>query len=406
MTLANPPISQTERKRALAVVFLIVFLDLLGAGILIPVTPFLVRPYSTDALAVGLLTFSFSAAQFLAAPILGVWSDRYGRRPVLLASIFGTGVGYVMFGLAGSLWVMYLSRVIDGITGGNISTAQACIADLSAPEERAKNFGLIGAAFGLGFIIGPALGGILAKISLAAPAFAAAGMSLVTLICAWFYLPESLPPENRTPASTTKAQLNPIKQILGALRRPELRTLLYAFFAVNFAMAGLQTNFGVFALERFGVGPGQAAVIFACIGVTGALTQGVLIRRLAAKFDGFPLALIGVVVAVLGFIGVSVAPRLMWIYPSCIVIAFGMGLLGPSITGLLSRRVTSREQGAILGISQSMGSLTRAIGPVWAGAIYDFVGQSSPYWTGALWLVLGGLLILAARAGTVETRHP
>jgi MFS family permease len=385
------------QRRALFVVFLVVFLDLLGVGILVPVTPFLVRPYSTDALTVGLLGFSFSAAQFLASPILGVLSDRYGRRPVLLASIVGTGIGYLMFGLAGSLLVMYISRVIDGITGGNISTAQACIADISSPEDRAKNFGLVGAAFGLGFIIGPAMGGAFSKISLSAPAFAAAGMSLITFVFAWFMLPESLPPEKRTKTPFARAELNPIRQIVSAFSRGPLRTLLFGAVSVNLAMAALQSNFGIFALEVFQVGPGRAAAIFAAIGITGAITQGVIIRRISGKFGEFSIALVGVILTVAGYAGIALSQKEIQLFPSCMLIAAGMGLIGPSVVSLLSRRVASHEQGSIMGITQSVASLTRTVGPVIAGALYDSVGKTSPYWGGAICVAIGGLLIASAR---------
>jgi len=393
--LDNP--NPGAQKRALFVVFLVVFLDLLGVGILVPVTPFLVRPFSTDALTVGLLGFSFSAAQFLASPILGVLSDRYGRRPVLLFSIIGTGIGYLMFGWAGSLLVMYLSRVIDGITGGNIATAQACIADISAPEDRAKNFGLIGAAFGLGFIIGPAMGGAFSKISLSAPAFAAAGMSLITFAFAWFMLPESLPPEKRTKTPFAAAELNPIRQIVAAFGRTPLRTLLFGAVSVNLAMAALQSNFGVFALEVFEVGPGRAAAIFAAIGITGALTQGVIIRRISGKFAEFSIALAGVLLATAGYAGIALAQKEVQLFPTCMLIAAGMGLIGPSVVGLLSKRVSSQEQGSIMGITQSAASLTRTVGPVIAGVLYDHVGKTSPYWGGAICVAIGGLLIASAR---------
>jgi len=393
--LDNP--NPGAQKRALFVVFLVVFLDLLGVGILVPVTPFLVRPFSTDALTVGLLGFSFSAAQFLASPILGVLSDRYGRRPVLLASIVGTGIGYLMFGWAGSLLVMYLSRVIDGITGGNIATAQACIADISAPEDRAKNFGLVGAAFGLGFIIGPAMGGAFSKISLSAPAFAAAGMSLITFVFAWFMLPESLPPEKRTKTPFAAAELNPIRQIVGAFGRTHLRTLLFGAVSVNLAMAALQSNFGVFALEVFQVGPGRAAAIFAAIGITGAITQGVIIRRISGKIAEFSIALTGVLLATAGYAGIALAQKEVQLFPTCMLIAAGMGLVGPSVVGLLSKRVSSQEQGSIMGITQSAASLTRTVGPVIAGILYDHVGKTSPYWGGAICVAVGGLLIASAR---------
>jgi DHA1 family tetracycline resistance protein-like MFS transporter len=373
----------------LAVIFLIVFLDLVGMGILVPVFPFLVRQFRSDALTVGLMSFAFSAAQFGASPMLGVLSDRYGRRPVLLISLLGTAFGYFLFGWAGSLWVMYVARIIDGATGGNISTAQAYIADVSAPADRAKNFGLIGAAFGLGFIVGPALGGLLARISLTAPAYASGIFSLFTFAAAYWFLPESLPPERRLTGSIPWRRLEPVGQILQAIRRPRLGRILAVWFLMTLAMSGLQSNFAVYTADRFALGPGANSAIFAAIGTVGAVTQGFLIRRLATRFSGRALVTAGLVIAAAGFTGITLAPAPWFLFPSCMTIAFGIGLASPSITGLLSQEVSNEEQGAVLGVAQSLASFTRGVGPVWAGAIYDRAGMTSPYWTGAIWLVLG-----------------
>lgn len=381
MAASKPP-----GKHALAVIFITVFLDLLGIGLLVPVAPFVVRQFREDALTVGLLALSFSVFQFLASPVLGVLSDRHGRRPVLLASIFGTGIGYVLFGWAGALWILFLSRIIDGITGGNISTAQAYIADISPPEDRAKNFGLIGAAFGLGFIVGPALGGILSKISLSAPAYAAAILSFATTIYAFFALPESLPPDKRRERALAFRDLNPLRQVKDWYWRPALTLLLTAGLLMNLAMAGLQTNFAVFTADRFRLGPDANAAIFAAIGTVSAFTQGVLMRRWSSRFDTFRLVFIGLLVCAFGFAGIAMAPVWWALYPACIAIAFGLGLTNPSLMGLLSRRVDASDQGVVLGVMQSLASVSRAIGPVFAGAIYDFIGWSSPYWTGAFFM--------------------
>ena len=210
---------EAQQRRTLTFVFLTVFLDLLGAGILIPIMPYLVRQFRSDAFTVGMLAVSFSLAQFVAAPVLGALSDRVGRRPVLLFSIVGSAFGYFLFGWAGSLWVMFLARIVDGATGGNISTAMAAIADTSKPEDRAKNFGLIGMAFGLGFIIGPALGGLLSKISIQAPAYGAGVIGLVTATFGYFMFPETLPVERRKTGLISAAEANPLRSVAGALGR-------------------------------------------------------------------------------------------------------------------------------------------------------------------------------------------
>ena len=382
----------------LAVIFLIAFLDLLGVGILVPVFPFVVRQFQNDAMAVGLMSVAFSAAQFFATPILGVLSDRFGRRPVLVISLAGTAFGYFLFGWAGALWLLYLSRIIDGVTGGNISTAQAYIADITPPEQRAKNFGLIGAAFGLGFIVGPALGGLLSNVSLVAPAFAAGALSLVTLAATWFFLPESHPLSKRGARITDWRQLDPLRQIGRALLRPELTLLLLAFFSANFAMAALQTNFAVYAYDTFRIGPAQIAVIFAAIGIVGVLTQGLLMRRISGVVDGRKLAIAGTAIAGMAFVAIPFIPSGTLLFVPCGFISFGMGLTGPSLTSLLSRVVSSQEQGSIMGVAQSLGSLTRVVSPVAAGALYDHVSHTAPYYAGALCLWLALALVVSSWA--------
>jgi MFS family permease len=398
----SPPFAN-KLHRPLTIIFLIVFLDLLGAGILVPVFPFLVRHFQSDALTVGLAGFAFSAAQFAATPVLGVLSDRYGRRPILLISLLGTAIGYFLTGWAATLWLLFFSRFLDGLTGGNISAAQAYIADVSEPQDRAKNFGLIGAAFGLGFIVGPAIGGLLAKISLAAPAFAAGIFSLATLAAAYFFLPESLAKEKRTSGVIRWSELDPMRQIARQVVRPPLTLLFGCLFALNFAIAGLQTNFGVYSFDRFALGPTENASIFAAIGLTGAFTQGWLIRRLT-KIPGTRLAYFGFALAVAGFLQVAFAPSAWYFFPACMTIAAGVGLVNPALTGILSSRVELSEQGVVLGVLQSLASLTRAVAPVWAGAIYDSVGESSPYWTGAIWLTAGWAM--AIRASSAASKPP
>jgi multidrug resistance protein len=373
-------------RRALLFIFLTVFLDLLGVGILVPVVPFLIGEYSTSGLTVGLLSPTFSAAQFLAAPLLGRLSDRWGRRPVLVLSVFGSGVGYLLFALGGALWVYFLARLIDGITGGNIVAAQAYIADVSPPEDRARNFGLIGAAFGLGFLLGPALGGLLSQLSLHAPAWAAAALGFGTALFGYFVLPESLAVHRRRTAPIEWRELEPFGAILLFLRRAPLLPILTALTAAGIAFAGFRTNLAVFTRDHFLLGPAGNGVIFTLAGFFAVFTQGVIIRQLGHHLPPRRAALIGCVMMGVGFFGIALTPVAWGLYPAVAVIAIGNGLASPSFSALLSHGVGAGEQGALFGATQGVASLTMIIGPVLAGLLYDVIGQRAPYLLGALLL--------------------
>ncbi len=378
-----------HRPGPLVFIFLTVFLDLLGVGILVPVIPFIVAEFRSDALTVGLLSLTFAAAQFLASPVLGALSDRYGRRTVLLLSVLGTGGGYFLFGFAQTLWLLFLARLIDGFTGGNISTAQAYIADVSPPEDRAKNFGLIGAAFGLGFILGPAIGGILSHVSLRAPAFAAAGLSLLTVGLGYILLPESLPPARRVRTPFRLNELHPLGHLGEALRRPGVRRIFIAFFAISFAMAGLQSNYAVFTREQFGLGPAGTAWLFTLVGAISVLVQGVLLRRIPIRGRERTIAMSGLALMATGFAATAFAPSVLWLYPATGLLALGNAAAAPMLTAEVSRNVSGEEQGRMLGSMQSVASLTRILGPLWAGLAFDHIGYGAPYWTGALWVLAG-----------------
>ena len=388
----------TTNHKAIGLAFFIVFLDLMGAGILIPVIPYIVRTYRPDALTVGWLSMSFSAAQFLATPVLGALSDRLGRRPILLISILGSAAGYFMFGWAGSLWMLFLSRIIDGLTGGNISTAQAYIADMSRPEDRAKNFGLIGAAFGLGFLCGPGIGGALSHISLQAPAFGAGIVSLATACTAFFFLPESLPKQARRQVSFRPRDLDPLHKIAGPLRRPVLRWLLPGFFMLALAMSALQSNFAVYTLNRFGLTPAQNAWILVWLGAVSVLMQGYVVRKALPRVGETRLASEALIISIAGYALLAWCPRAWVLYPAIGVIATGNGLAGPALWAMLSREGNPQEQGLLMGVGSSLSSLARVVGPVMAGAAFDHIGMSAPYWAGAAVMVAGWALVRAAAA--------
>lgn len=400
-----------KQRSPMAFIFLTVFIDLLGAGIVLPLLPYYVKfieqsssPWLSDnrAIVVGALAASFSLMQFLFAPVLGALSDRFGRRPVLLISLFGTGISYILFGTADRLIglgveavlaMLFAARILDGITGGNISTAQAYIADSTTPENRAKGMGLIGAAFGLGFMLGPALGGLLSGISLSAPAFVAAGLSLANVAFGFFMLPESLPRERRV--SVPFLKMNPIARLSGVLANRAIRPLLAGIFLLNLAFAGMQSNFAVYGDARFGFGPRENAFIFAFIGLMAVVMQGFLIRRLVPRFGEARLALAGLALMTLAFALIAFAPQAWMLYPIMGLLAAGSGMATPSLTSLVSRRVSPQEQGATLGGTQALNSLTMVFGPLLAGLLFDAVGIRAPYEVGAL-LVATGLALIAA----------
>src|SRR5512133_1817594 len=332
-------------RRALTFIFVTMLLDIMGAGIMMPVVPYIVRPYSADALTIGLLAVVFSMAQFFASPLLGAVSDRHGRRPVLVISLLGAAVGYALFGVGGALWIFFVSRIVAGFTAGNLTAAQAYIADVSGPEDRAKNFGLVGAAFGIGFILGPSIGGVLAKISLSAPAWASAGVALTTAVFGWFVLPESLPPERRRPHPLHIGDFNPFSLLMRALRTPRLRALFSGIFFSRFAMMALQTNFAVYTLDRFKYTPAQNAVVFTVLGATATITQGFIIRRLSGRFSERLLLLVGLAIMTVGMASVAAVPVGWLLSPAIAVLAFGSGLVQPTIQSLVSSAGTAEEQG-------------------------------------------------------------
>jgi len=267
----------------LAMVILTVAIEVTGSGILFPVLPFLVQQFRSDAFTIGLLASSFAIAQFLAAPLLGILSDRYGRRPIILTCAAGTSIAFFTLGLANTLWIMFVAQIVNGVTGGVLSTAQAYIADVStSPQERTKNFGLIGVAAGIGFIMGPLLGGSLASIDLKLPASIAGFVALLNTTIGYFILPESLHDLQRTPLKPK--ELNPFLQIARLFADPKLRNLLTGYFAFYLAFAGFTSIFVVFARDRFGWGLAASAGVMFWVGIVAIIVQGGLIRNLLPRF--------------------------------------------------------------------------------------------------------------------------
>lgn len=386
-----------RRGSPLLIVFVCVLVDMLGYGMIVPLLPFLVREHSDSALLVGLLSSLYALMQLLVAPVLGALSDRIGRRPVLIACVLGSGGAYGLLGLAtalGSLGLTFAAVAVGGAAGASIPTAQAYIADSTEPDERARGLGLIGAAFGLGLMLGPAAGGLLSVYGLAAPALAAAALALLNGLYGLVALPESLPPERR---SSTPLRLGGVAgQVGAALTLPGLRPLLLAIFLLNLAFAGLQSNFPLYSSTRFGWGPVANGVFFGFVGVCAVLTQGALIGPLQRRLGEPALVVGGLALMAAGLGLTALAPAGWLLYPLVGLMALGTGLAIPSITSLVSRRAGEGSQGAAMGGMQSLLSLTLILGPALAGLLFDLAGPATPYLAGGL---LAGGALVAASAG-------
>jgi MFS family permease len=392
----NPIGSNADKpptKAALALIFTILLLDVIGISMLYPIAAYLVLRYSSDAFMITLLTVIYAAAQFVAAPLLGKLGDRYGRRPVLLISLAGSAIGYTIFGIGGALWVLFVSRLIDGITAGNQSVAAAYIADVSAPEARAKNFALIGMAWGIGLIIGPASGAALGQWQLDAPAFLAAGLSLLSLALSFFWLLESLPAEQRAATPLRLGDLNPFGAILVFVGKPGLGALLLALCLFNFAFQGINSIESLFLIKRFAAQPWQIGALLVIAGVTIAAVNRI-VPPLTARYGEQRIAQASLLLIGLGALATCVAPALWLIVPINVARTIASGLVFPTLGALMTGRAAPREAGALMGVTTALGSFMTILGPLWAGAVYDRVMPSAPFWMGAgVFTLAAGLLL-------------
>jgi len=398
---ASPP---SRRVSPLVFIVLTVVIEITGTGLLFPIIPYLIQEFRSDALTVGLLSSSFAMAQFLAAPVLGGLSDRVGRRPVLLVCALGTAISFFVFGFAQALWVMFAAQIINGITGGVVSTAQAYIADVSrSPQERTKNFGLLGAAAGMGFILGPVLGGTLAGINLRLPVFVAGGVALVNVLVGYFTVQESLKTPSTAPI--TLRTFNPVAQLFDLLRRSVLRYLLAAYFLFYFSFAGLTSIFVVFVRDDFGWGPAQAAGVLFWVGIVSTVVQGGLIRKLLPRYGSQRLLLAGMVTVTVALVLICLVPAGGYLYGTQGLYALGVGLVSPTLRGAVADAVSDSEQGQVSGGSQSLTSLTQILGPLVAGAVYDQAGATAAFAQQATCMVLAICCLLLSRGlGTASTQ--
>lgn len=412
-------------------VFVIVLIDLLGLTIIIPLLPLYATAFGADPFMIGVLGAAYPLMQFIGAPVLGRLSDQFGRKPVLLLSQVGTLIGFLILGFANGLWMLFLARIIDGISGANISTAQAVITDTTSEKNRTQGLGLIGAAFGLGFVIGPVIA--FASLSLSGndyrvPAFVAAGFSALSILLTWFWLQESLPAEGKE-ASSPKSNLS-LSRMFQALGRPHVGILLILMFAQQIAFGGFEQLLSLFTLNRLGLNASGNAIIFVFVGVIVVAVQGGFIGTLSRKLGDRRLVYLGLGTLAVGLILVSLTPRqpmpsyskaalarelassgdlstqeapaaqnlpvsippdtnkgwlgLAWILIGMIPVAVGGGVLQPSINSLITKRVDKTEVGGMLGISASFLSGSNALAPLIGGGIFQALGSTAPFFLGGL----------------------
>jgi DHA1 family tetracycline resistance protein-like MFS transporter len=406
-------------RSPLVIIFITVFIDLVGFGIVIPVLPLYAERFGASEMVIGILLGIFSAMQFIFAPILGKLSDRVGRRPVLLLSLIGTAIGFLIMGLAPSLpasfsvfglspvlcW-LFLGRIIDGVSGGNISTAMAYIADVTPPEKRSSGMGLIGAAFGLGFIFGPAIGGLLSQISFSTPLYFAAALATANAVALYFLLPESLSAENRNLARG-RGSLTKVFQESGSW---QLAAVMATYFFATVSFALLTAIYSLFTSknERFGFDAKHNGYVFAYLGLLGALIQGGLLGRLLKMFSDKTLAITGIVLMTASMFALPLSERITTLLIASTGIAIGNSLVTPTLNGMASKSVNAAWQGRVLGVLQSAASLARIIGPVLGGyllgrdATRDLNYGRTPFWTGGAIMLLALGVALTLQSGTVS----
>ena len=375
-------------SRPLLIIFLTILVNLIGFGIIIPLLPFYAETFGASPLTIGLLFASFSLAQLFASPVLGAWSDKWGRRPVLIFSLVGTVVSFVMLALAHNLAMLFAARVVDGLSGGNITTARAYIGDIATDENRAKSFGMLGAAFGLGFIIGPALGGLFARISYTAPIWAAAAITVAATLLAWFWLPETVHRVDAVSGSPWRA-----------LRELSGRTDLRRLFAIDFlywgSFAVYQTTFALFGARRFGFDATHTGYLLAAFGFLGVLVQVGLVGPVVKRLGERRTLTAGLIFAAVGWGGSAMTHSLPLFIAMLVPGALGIGLCNPSLVSLVSAAAGRHEQGRVQGAAGALESLGRTIGPVWGNGVLQWAGEGVAYGSAAL--VLLGTAALTTR---------
>jgi multidrug resistance protein len=373
-----------KNRSGLVLIFLTVFIDLLGFGILIPILPsFSVKALHIDETAIGIAIALYSFVQFLFNPILGKMSDKYGRKPVIVVCLFLNAMGYIVFSFTHSYILLLLSRVIAGIGGSSIGVAQAYIADITTRENRSKGMGLIGAAFGLGFVFGPLIGGLLSEFGYAVTGYAAAGFSLLAFILTIIYLPESLKKDQNIEQTQIRRKIFDFAAMKKILQKPDLAVLILLFFILTFSFANIYGTFALLGLKVYGFTDMQNGYMFGIVGLTSAIVQGGLIGRINKLMSKKLILIIGSLVIMVALAMIPYAGSFLGLAIVSIVLSYGTGTFQPTVLSLISEVTSESEQGITLGMNQSLSSFARVLGPLWGGFAFEYLGYPFPFLTGA-----------------------
>lgn len=385
------PSTQKRGLSPILIIFFTILIDMIGFGIVIPILPLCSLHFNATDWQIGILFGSFSLMQLIFAPLLGRWSDRLGRRPILLLSILGTSLSFFIMGLANTLWLLFLGRLIDGASGGNIPTAQAYIADVTPLEKRSGAMGLIGAAFGLGFVIGPAIGGLLGHYSIQLPFYVAAGLALLNGIAIYLFLPESL---NEAQRKAHPAVSGSMVQNFLKVKNGPLGTVMWVSLLSTLAFSLVTALFTLFTAHRLQWNARENGWLFAYIGMLGVLIQGGMLRRMVPKVGEKPLIIVGSVFLFISMALLPISSNLIWVVLASTALAIGNSLVTPLISGLASKSADAQSQGIVLGVLQSTASLGRMIGPMVGGFLLQYDANTnnalygiSPFWFSALLMV-------------------
>jgi len=390
----------TRQRSPLFVLFLTVFIDLVGFGIIIPVLPLYAEQFRASPVAIGWLTGIYSGMQIIFTPILGKLSDRFGRRPVLMVSIAGTAIGFILMGMATALPLLFVARILAGITGGNISIPQAYIADVTAPEQRSRAMGMIGAAFGLGFTFGPLIGGIMSRISYSAPFYFAAGLAVANVLLVYLILPESLSRQHRAAPHEDA----PITEVFRHGRGAMFAIVVATYFFLIAGFSIMTTLFALFTEKRFGYDARANGYLFGFIGILTVIVQGGLIGRLVKMFGEVILTRVGMLLTAASLALLPLSTNLTLLLLACAGLSFGSGFASPPLSGLASQLIDRSWQGRALGVMQSAGSTGRLLGPLLGGWLLMLDLEKpvteygkTPFLVGALLCFIGALLAFCVK---------